>query len=162
MAIGPQPLFFYGLALGTVVAIADLHAHAWIVERFTDAGHKRIVLAGFFARYAILGVVFFISTRSGLVSAIGTAIGYILPKIALHVALGIAPTIRRKLGKEPETHYEVDRIEKFFIKEPWLVLYRNGKIYKTHRRHRRVKVVGVGKEEGQEQGQGLDSGTSPE
>ena len=52
----------------------------------------------------------------------------------------MVPAFRRKLGKEPTPVYVTDTKSKVFFKEPWMVKYRKGRAYLTHRHFRKVNI----------------------
>ena len=99
--IGFDPIFAYGLALGTSIAIVNYN-----FLRFTSglalAKNKGIslVLLGYIIRLSIYGGAFLISYRTGIAGGIATFLGFISFKISLYYSYGIKPGLTsRKYDK---------------------------------------------------------------
>ena len=139
--LGPSILFIYGLALGTCVAVIALHVISRTVERAADSGRRGPVVFGFFIRVLLYGGVLYLAVSTSVLSLAGAAIGLLLPHVALYVMHGLVPVIRRKIKREPEPVYVADTSSNLFIKEPWMVLYKNGRSYLTYKHYRKRRVV---------------------
>ena len=137
--IGPGILFPYGLALGICAALINMSVLSFTVERSIALGKKGPVNAGLVIRIAIYAAAFLISARTGGISGLGTAIGFVLPKIAMQIKFNFLPWFRGKTGREPAPVYVTDKYSKIFDKEPRFVLYNKGRMYITHKKFRKVK-----------------------
>lgn len=117
--IGIDPLFTYGLALGTAIAIVNYN-----FLRFTSGlalvKGKGIsfVLLGYIIRLSIYGGTFLISYRSGAAGGIATLLGFISFKIALYYSYGIKPGLtsrkydKLKLNNLDEDQWSIERNSK--------------------------------------------------
>jgi len=137
--IGPGILFPYGLAIGTCIAIVNLHVIEATIGQAVYKGKKGPVILGFIIRGLLYGGSFLLAAKTSYITAIGAAIGFLLPRIVLYIRHGLAPAIRKKLGKEPPTEYRTDTRSRVFIKEPWIVRYRKGRAYMTFRHYKKIR-----------------------
>ena len=136
---GPGILFPYGLVLGVCAALVNMGILSFSIDRAIALGKKGPVNVGLIVRIIIYAAAFFISARTGHISGIGTAIGFILPKLAMQIEFNFLPWFRRKTGREPEPVFVTDKQSKIFDKEPRFVLYNKGRMYVTHRKYRKVR-----------------------
>lgn len=139
--LGPDIMFTYGLAIGVCAAVINLNIISVSIDRAVRQGKKWPVIFGFVFRVLLYGGAFWLAARTSGVSAIGAAVGFLLPRVAMPVRLAFLPWLRRKLGKEPETVYVTDTHSNVFVKEPWHVRYNNGKAFVTHRHYRKIRVA---------------------
>ena len=138
----PGILFPYGLAIGVCIAIVNLHVISITIEQAVNRGKKGPVILGLVIRILLYGGAFLLAAKTSGVTAIGAAIGFLLPRIVLYIKYGLAPAIRRKLGKEPPAIYKTDTRSMVFIKEPLMVKYKRGRTYMTHRHFKKRRENG--------------------
>ena len=110
--LGLDAQFFYGLLLGTAIAIVNFNLMAFTFRQTLERRKSVIAFIGFFVRLAIYGFVFYMSIRIGLISALGTALGFLTLKFALFYLHGFKPKfstgrIVREESKElqPKKHW---------------------------------------------------------
>ena len=139
--LGPNIPFLYGLALGTCIAVIALFIISRTVEMAADSGSRSPVIFGFVIRVLLYGGVLYLAAGTSVFSLAGAAIGLLLPHIALYVMHGLVPVIRRKIKREPEPVYVADTSSNLFIKEPWIVLYKNNRTYMTYRHYRKRRII---------------------
>jgi len=138
---GPNILFPFGLAIGVCAAIVSLHIIGASIEGAVKRGKKAPVILGFVVRILLYGGTFWFGLKTSYVSGVGVAIGFLLPHLAMYVKYGLAPSVRRKLGKEPQTVYETDTSVNLFFKEPLHMLKLGESTYMTFRHFRKKLVV---------------------
>ena len=144
LVIGPDIFFPYGLAIGICIAIVNLNIISVSIERAFDRGKRWPVIVGFFIRVLLYGGAFLLAVRTSPISGLGAAIAFLLPHLMMYLCQGILPYFRRKLNKEPPAVYITDTKSNLFIKEPWIVLYKNGRAYVTYKHYRKIRVAGEG------------------
>ena len=127
--------------LGTVVGVVALWLIELAVEVLVNTGRKIWSLISFLARVILYGVVLYTGAKLSYSGLAGAAIGLLLPRIAIGIQQIVAPYIRKKTGREQKTEYAADEKTNILIKQPWWVTYKNGRTYKTHHRHIKVKKV---------------------
>lgn len=81
--LGLDVQFFYGLTLGTAVAIANFNLMAITFHLTLERRKSAIAFFGYFIRLAIYGGAFYISLQVSLISALGTGLGFLTLKLAL-------------------------------------------------------------------------------
>ena len=138
--VGPDILFPYGLAIGVCIAIVNLHVIGITIEQAVYRGKKGPVTLGFIIRALLYGGAFLLAVKTSYITAIGAAVGFLLPRIVLYIRLGLAPAVRKKLAKEPPAVYRADARSRVFIKEPWIVRYRKGRAYMTFRHYKKIRA----------------------
>jgi hypothetical protein len=102
--LGVDVQFFYGLALGTAIAIVNFNLMELTFRWTLELRKSSITVVGFFVRLVIYGIVFYMSIRIGLVSALGTALGFLTLKLALFYLHGFKAKFSkgRTVREEPE------------------------------------------------------------
>ena len=141
---GPNILFPYGIALGVCASLVNLSVISSSIDRAVASGRKAPVIIGFLIRIVLYGAAFFLAVRTGGISGLGAAIGFLLPRLCLHIHYGFLPWFRQKTGREPKPVYKTDTSVNIFDKEPRFLMYNNGRAYLTHRHYRKVKDVSAG------------------
>ncbi|MDR0425462.1 MAG: ATP synthase subunit I [Clostridiales Family XIII bacterium] len=96
--------FAYGLALGTAIAIVNFNILAFTLQRVIANGKKWLMLASYLLRLCIYGFAFYMAATISLVSAAGTALGFVTLKIAIYYLHGFKAKFSkgRKARPEPE------------------------------------------------------------
>ena len=135
-------LFPYGMALGVCVSIVNLSVISSSIDRAVASGKKAPVIIGFLVRILLYAGAFWLAVSTGGLSALGAAIGFLLPRLILQIIYGTAPWLKQKIGREPKPVYKTDTRSNIFDKEPRFVRYNRGRAYMTHRHFRKVRVVG--------------------
>lgn len=138
---GPGILFPYGLAVGVCVSLVNLSVISSSIERAVARGKKAPVIIGFFIRLVLYAGAFWFAVRTGGVSGLGAAVGFLLPRATLHIRYGFLPWLRQKTGKEAKPVYITDTRCNIFDKEPRFVIYNKGRSYLTHRHFRKIRVA---------------------
>ena len=136
-------LFPYGLAVGVCAAAISLGIISSTIEKAVERGHRGPVVIGFFIRVLLYGGALMLAAGTGGLAVPGAAIGMLIPHVVIYVRHALVPAFRRKLGKEPAPVYVTDTKSKVFFKEPWLVKYKRGRAYLTHRHFRKVNISRV-------------------
>ena len=140
-------LFPYGLAVGVCAAAISLGIISSTIEKAVARGNRGPVVIGFYVRVFLYAGALVLAARTGGLAVLGAAIGILIPHLVIYVRHALVPAFRRKLGKEPAPVYVTDTKSKVFFKEPWLVKYRSGRAYLTHRHFRKVNInkVNIGR-----------------
>ena len=141
--IGWNTLFVYGLAIGTVVAIINTNILSKAVEKAVENNKRKYIIITYILRMVLYGGAFALSLKTANIAGLGTAIGFFLPQISMHIVAGLFPKIRKWRGLEEEFQYATDESRRVYEKKPWIELYHNGRKYKSHKRFRIVKRVPV-------------------
>jgi len=81
--LGLDARYFYGLSLGTAVAIVNFNIMAFTFQQTLERRKSAIAFAGYFVRLAIYGGTFYMSIGVSLISALGTGLGFLTLKLAL-------------------------------------------------------------------------------
>jgi hypothetical protein len=81
--LGLDAQFLYGLSLGTAIAIVNFHLMAITFRLVLEKRNRSIAFIGYLIRLAVYGGVFLISIRVSLISALGTALGFLTLKLAM-------------------------------------------------------------------------------
>lgn len=90
--IGWNPLFAYGLALGTCVAIVNYNLLVLSSKTALDMGRGiSLAVVGYIVRLTIYGGVFLLSYKTGTVSGIATLLGYMTIKLSMFYVYGFKP-----------------------------------------------------------------------
>lgn len=90
--IGWNPLFIYGLALGTCVAIVNYNILVLLSQKALDMGRGiSLAVVGYIVRLGIYGGVFLLSYKTGTVSGIATLLGYMTIKLSMFYVYGFKP-----------------------------------------------------------------------
>ena len=141
-------LFPYGLAVGVCAAAISLGIISSTIEKAVQSGRRGPVVIGFYMRVFLYGGALVLAARTGGVAVFGAAIGMLIPHLVIYMRHAIVPAFRRKVGKEPAPVYVTDTKSRVFFKEPWMVKYRRGRAYLTHRHFRKVNIRKVNINEG--------------
>ena len=139
--LGANILFPYGLALGVCAAIINLNVISVSVERAVASGRKAPVTLGFLIRILLYAGAFCLAVLTSGLSALGAAVGFLLPRLVMYIFFGFLPWFKQKTGREPKPVYAPDTHSNIFIKEPLHVLYNRGRAFITHRHFKKVRVV---------------------
>lgn len=101
--LGLDVQFFYGLSLGTAVAIVNFNVMEFTLRKMLELRKSAIAVIGFFVRLVIYGIVFYMSIRISLISAAGTALGFLTLKLAMFYLHGLRPKFSkgRTVREEP-------------------------------------------------------------
>jgi hypothetical protein len=90
--IGWNPLFAYGLALGTCIAVVNYNILVFSSKAALDRGRGvGLIIIGYTLRMAIYGGVFLFSYRTDTVSGIATLLGYLTVKLGMFYKYGFRP-----------------------------------------------------------------------
>ncbi|MDD3167954.1 MAG: ATP synthase subunit I [Eubacteriales bacterium] len=102
--MGLDVQFFYGLSLGTAIAIVNFNLMAFTFWMTLEKRKSAIAFIGFLVRLAIYGTAFYMSMRISLISALGTALGFFTLKLALFYLHGFKSEFSkgRVVREEPE------------------------------------------------------------
>jgi hypothetical protein len=102
--LGWDGRFFYGLLLGTAITIVNFNLTA-ITSRLTLELQKVVVTyLGYLIRLCIYGGTFYLSLRAGMISGLGTVLGFFTLKLAILYLYGIKAKFSkgRVVREEPE------------------------------------------------------------
>lgn len=95
--VGLNPLFTYGLALGTSIAIVNYNLLKLSSSIALSRGKGiSLVFLGYIIRLTIYGGAFLLSYRVGIEGGIATLLGFISFKLALYYLYGIKPGFKSK------------------------------------------------------------------
>ncbi|HZK02194.1 MAG TPA: ATP synthase subunit I [Anaerovoracaceae bacterium] len=95
--IGWNPLFAYGLALGTCIAIVNYSIHAISIElSFAFRRGFSLTMVGYVLRLIIYGGCFLVSYKTGTISGIATLFGYVTVKSAIIYLFALKPGFSSK------------------------------------------------------------------
>lgn len=102
--LGIDARFFYGLSLGTAIAIVNFNLMALTFRLMLEMKKSAVAFLGYLVRIAIYGGTFYLSLQVGLISALGTALGFLTIKLALLYLHGLKAKFSkgRILREEPE------------------------------------------------------------
>ena len=134
-------LFPYGLAIGVCVAIVNLSVISSSIDKAVERGRKGPVVAGLIIRILLYGGAFLLAVRTANISGLGAAVGFLLPRIMMHIRYALLPWLRIKTGREPAAVYVTDTRSNVFIKEPRLVRYNKGRAFVTHRHYKKIRIA---------------------
>lgn len=110
--IGWSPLFAYGLALGTCIAVLNHNLLVISSKKVLEMGRGvSLALLGYILRLAIYGGAFYLSYKAGTVSGIATLFGYMTVKLGMFYVYGFRPGSTKKDYKNVELK-DLDR-------DPW-------------------------------------------
>ena len=137
---GPNIFFPYGLAIGACASVISLNIISSTIEKAIEKGRKAPVIVGLVTRIVLYLAALYLAATTAPLSALGAAIGLLLPHLVIYVRFALRPAIRWKMGKDPKHTYVTDMRSNIFIKEPWIVRYNKGKAYMTHRHYRKARV----------------------
>jgi len=137
---GLNIMFPYGLAIGVCVAVLNLNIISKSIEKAVAQRNRSPVIVGFFIRIVLYGGGFYLAVTTSLISGLAAAIGFALPHIVLYIRKAIMPVLKKKINKEPAPIYVVDTSSNMFIKEPWIVQYKNSRTYLTYRHYRKRRI----------------------
>jgi hypothetical protein len=92
LIIGWNPLFAYGLALGTCISIVNYNLLVFSSKKALLMGRGlSLAVVGYTVRMAIYGGVFLLSYRTGTASGIATLLGYMTVKLGMFYLYGFKP-----------------------------------------------------------------------
>ena len=134
-------MFPIGLAIGACVAIINLNILSKSIEKAVDQKNKTPVTIAFYIRMALYIGGLFLALNVSLISGLGAAVGFLIPCITISITKALIPAIKRRITKEPAPVYVVDTKSNIFIKDPWIVLYKNNRTYVTYRHFRKRRVA---------------------
>ncbi|MDF3000813.1 MAG: hypothetical protein K0Q48_932 [Bacillota bacterium] len=102
--LGFDVQFLYGLALGTAIAIVNFNLMALTFQFVLKRRNASLAFIGYLIRLAIYGAGFFASLQVGIISAMGTALGYLTLKLAMFYLHGLKAEFSkgRIVREEPE------------------------------------------------------------
>jgi hypothetical protein len=90
--LGFDPRFAYGLALGTVVAVANYSLLAYVTARILNRGKgAALAVLGYLGRLALYGWVFYTSYQIDTTSGLATLLGYMTLKLGMYYVYGFQP-----------------------------------------------------------------------
>lgn len=89
VVLGVSSKFLLGLVSGTAVTIVNFTILERSAAKLMQKKSKGPVVAGYFIRLPIYGIVFYICLRAGLRSAVGCALGFVTLPLALMYIYGI-------------------------------------------------------------------------
>ena len=110
--LGLDAQFLYGLSLGTAIAIVNFNLMAITFRLVLEKRNRSIAFIGYLIRLAVYGGVFLISIRVSMISALGTALGFLTLKLAMFYLHGF----RAKFSKGRVVREES---EEFQQKKHW-------------------------------------------
>ncbi len=87
--LGFDVQFLYGLALGTAIAIVNFNLMAFTFHLVLERRNASLAFIGYLVRLAVYGAGFLASLQVGMISALGTAIGYLTLKLAMFYLHGV-------------------------------------------------------------------------
>lgn len=102
--LGWDAQYFYGLSLGTAVAIVNFNIMAFTLKQTLEKRKSAIAFVGYLVRLAIYGGTFYMSMGVSLISALGTGLGFLTLKFALFYLHGFKPKFSkgRVVREEPK------------------------------------------------------------
>ncbi|QOX64564.1 ATP synthase subunit I [Anoxybacterium hadale] len=102
--LGFDVQFLYGLALGTAIAIVNFNLMAFTFQLVLERHNASLAFIGYLIRLAVYGAGFIASLHVGMISAMGTALGYLTLKLAMFYLHGLKAEFSkgRTVREEPE------------------------------------------------------------
>ncbi len=105
--LGVEVQFLYGLSLGTAIAIVNFNLMAITFRLVLEKRNRSIAFIGYLLRLAVYGGVFLISIRVSLISALGTALGFLTLKLAMIYLHGFrAKFSKGRVVREESTEFQ--------------------------------------------------------
>ena len=105
--LGMDVQFLYGLSLGTAIAIVNFNLMAITFRLVLEKRNRSIAFIGYLLRLAVYGGVFLISIRVSLISALGTALGFLTLKLAMFYLHGFrAKFSKGRVVREESTEFK--------------------------------------------------------
>lgn len=109
--IGINAQFLYGLALGTSIAIVNFHLLALTLKKVLGGYGAYLAFIGYLLRLVIYGGAFYASMRVGLISGMGTLLGFMTLKISLYYLHGFGAKFSTGRKVSPEVQAEYERMD---------------------------------------------------
>jgi hypothetical protein len=141
--IGLDKYYTYALSLGAFAGILGVTLIKWAVDKAVANGKQSYIFLTFCLRVVVYAGVIYVGAKLSTSGMVGACVGLLLPRVSIGVQQLIMPALRKKTGGDDEESYEPVAKERMLIKQPWHVMYRNGRKYITHKRFTRVAKVRV-------------------
>lgn len=109
--LGLDLQFFYGLILGTTIAIVNFNILEFTLKKTLEGSGGSITFIGYIIRLALYGIAFYTAMKVSTISGIGVILGFVTLKLAIFYLHGIKTKFSQNRKLRPEVKAEYERMD---------------------------------------------------